>query len=160
METLNTAAVLTISDGVASGTREDRSGAALFDLLSGTPFTVAERMVVPDERPQIEGALIYLAGVARLVVSTGGTGFGPRDVTPEATLAVIDRRAGGLEHLMYSAGLSATPMAALSRGVIGSVGTSLIVNLPGSPKGAVENLDAVLGLVPHVLDLLAGDTEH
>ena len=154
------AAVLTVSDGVAAGSRDDRSGAALVDLLTERGWEVAETRVVPDDRHAIVDALRSLAENARLVVSTGGTGFGPRDVTPEATLDVIERRASGLEHLMIGRGIESTPMAALSRGVIGDVGTSLVVNLPGSPRGATENLESILDLVPHVLDLLVGDTEH
>lgn len=154
------AAVLTVSDGVSHGTREDRSGDVLAELLTSAGFTVLDRRVVADDADAIGNALRLLAESARFVVSTGGTGFGPRDVTPEATRAVIDREAPGLVHLMLARGLESTPMAALTRGVAGSLGRSLIVNLPGSPKGASENLTAILDLVPHVLDLLAGDTEH
>ncbi|MDH4117294.1 MAG: MogA/MoaB family molybdenum cofactor biosynthesis protein [Acidimicrobiia bacterium] len=154
------AAVLTVSDGVSHGTREDRSGDVLAELLTSAGFTVLDRRVVADDADAIGNALRLLAESARFVVSTGGTGFGPRDVTPEATRAVIDREAPGLVHLMLARGLESTPMAALTRGVAGSLGRSLIVNLPGSPKGASENLTAILALVPHVLDLLAGDTEH
>lgn len=158
--TAPTAAVLTVSDGVSHGTRQDGSGDALVQRLTEAGYDVVERRVVADEPEAIAMALRSLAQRARLVVSTGGTGFGPRDVTPEATRTVIDREAPGLVHLMLTRGIEKTPKAALTRGVAGSLGRSLVVNLPGSPRGAVENLDAILELVPHVLDLLAGDTEH
>ena len=119
---------------------------------------MATRVVVPDERPRIEAALRELAAEHALVVTTGGTGFGPRDVTPEATAAVIDREAPGLAELMRAAGLAHTPMAALSRAVVGALGDALIVNLPGSPKGVRESLEAVLPVVPHAVELLAGAT--
>lgn len=155
-----TAAVLTASDGVAAGTRVDESGDLIESLLAEAGFTVVERLVVPDDVERIESSLRTLVERARLVVSTGGTGFGPRDVTPEATARVIDRRADGLIHAMYAAGLEKTPMAAISRALIGSSGSTLVVNLPGSPRGSRENLEAILSVVPHVLDLLQGDTEH
>jgi molybdopterin adenylyltransferase len=155
-----TAAVLTVSDGVSLGAREDLSGAALVDLLESEGYTVTVRRVVSDEAPQIGTAIRDLARQANLVVTTGGTGFGPRDVTPEATRAVLDREAQGLVLLMLTAGITKTPMAALSRAVAGTCGASLVVNLPGSPRGAVENLGAILPVVPHALALLAGDTEH
>jgi molybdopterin adenylyltransferase len=149
-----------VSDGVSLGAREDLSGAALVDLLESEGYTVTVRRVVSDEAPQIGTAIRDLAGQANLVVTTGGTGFGPRDVTPEATRAVLDREAQGLVLLMLTAGITKTPMAALSRAVAGTCGASLVVNLPGSPRGAVENLGAILPVVPHALALLAGDTEH
>jgi len=153
------AAVLTVSDGVTAGTRTDESGEAAEGMLRGSGFDVAYRSSVPDERPDIEARLVSLAdqGV-RLVVTTGGTGFGPRDVTPEATRAVIDREAPGLAELMRRAGLEKTPMAALSRAVAGSRGGTLILNLPGSPAGVRESLDAVLPVLSHALELLAGAT--
>lgn len=152
------AAVLTVSDGVTRGTREDASGDAAEALLRAAAFDVSERRVVADEQDEIESALRELASTNGLVVTTGGTGFGPRDVTPEATRAVIEREAPGLAELMRATGLSQTPMAALSRGIAGAVGAALIVNLPGSPGGVRESLAAVLPVVPHAVELLGGAT--
>jgi molybdopterin adenylyltransferase len=155
------AAVLTVSDGVAGGTREDGSGDAAEELLRGAGFDVRARRVVPDERPTIEDAVRALAAAHALVVTTGGTGFGPRDVTPEATRAVLDREAPGLAELMRASGLARTPLAALSRAAAGTIGDALVLNLPGSPRGVRESLSAVLPVVPHALELLAGSTgEH
>lgn len=157
-----TAAVVTASDGVSAGERSDRSGPAVAARLTTAGFTVPITEVVPDERGVIADTLRRLAdeaGVA-VVAITGGTGFGPRDVTPEATLEVIDRAAPGLAEAMRAAGRRHTPMADLSRGVCGIRGRTLLLDLPGSPKGATESLDAVLELLPHALDLLAGDTAH
>jgi len=155
------AAVLTVSDGVSRGTRPDGSGDAADELLREAGFEVAERRVVADDRSAIEPALRELAAANRLIVTTGGTGFGPRDVTPEATRAVIDREAPGLAELMRATGFSHTPMAALSRAISGAVGGTLILNLPGSPKGVRESLGAVLEVIPHALEQLGGATgEH
>ncbi len=154
------AAVLTVSDGVSRGLREDRSGAALVELLEGEGFAVTVRRVVPDDATEIGGAITDLSTRAPLVITTGGTGLGPRDVTPEATRLVLDREAPGLVMLMLSEAIRQNPMAALSRAVVGTRGASLVVNLPGSPRGAVENLTALLPILPHALALLAGDTEH
>jgi molybdopterin adenylyltransferase len=158
----HTAAVVTASDGVASGHRDDESGRAVADVLSGAGLEVVTHAQVPDERAEIAGVLERLAdrdGVA-LIAVTGGTGFGPRDVTPEATEDVIDRRAPGLAEAMRAAGRQSTPMADLSRGVCGMRGRTLIVNLPGSPRGATESLQSITGLLEHALTLLSGDTRH
>lgn len=155
-----TAAVVTASDGVAYGHRTDDSGAAVTALLEANGFTVANRRAVSDDREVIAAALRELAAAdLGLIAITGGTGFGPRDVTPEATRDVIEREAPGLAEAMRTSGRSKTPMADLSRGVCGVRGRTLIIDLPGSPRGATESLEAVLGLLPHALDLLGGDTQ-
>ncbi len=153
------AASVTVSDGVACGTREDTSGDLLTQRLEELGFEVA-RHVVADEVESISALLSDLAHECRLVITTGGTGFGPRDVTPEATTGLIDRPAPGLAELIRAEGLRHTPMAALSRGVSGVIGSCLVVNLPGSPKAVKEGLDVLTPLLPHILQLLAGDTEH
>jgi molybdopterin adenylyltransferase len=159
-EPASSAAVVTVSDGVARGVREDASGQAVADLLAGSGFAVVRREIVSDDRPAIGEVLRRLAGDVRLVVTTGGTGLGPRDITPEATRDVVDREAPGLAEEMRAAGRGATPFAALSRGIAGSLGGTLVLNLPGSSTGATQSLAAVLPAIPHALDLLAGHTTH
>jgi molybdenum cofactor synthesis domain-containing protein len=155
-----TASVLTISDSSFQRTRDDLSGPAVVRELAVAGFDVKETAVLPDERPQIQQQLIKSCARVRLVVTVGGTGIAARDVTPEATLEVVERILEGIPERMRSLGAAKTPLAALSRGVCGVRGTSLILNLPGSPKAAVESLQAVLNILPHALDLLSGNTEH
>lgn len=155
-----TAAVLTVSDSVALGSRVDASGPAVVAALEQAGFTVATREIVPDERPVIEAALKRLAAKAQLVVTTGGTGVAERDVTPEATRAVCPRLVEGVAERMRSEGARKTPLAALSRGVCGVCGRALVLNLPGSPAAATDSLAAVLEILPHTLELLRGKTEH
>jgi molybdopterin adenylyltransferase len=151
------AKVLTVSDGVVAGTREDRSGAALEERLAAAGLTVAERAVTADGVEAVAEALRRLtSGFAGLVVTTGGTGFGPRDLTPEGTRAVLEREAPGLAEAMRLV----SPFGRLSRAVAGTVGTALVLNTPGSTKGSVECLDAVVDVVPHALDLLSGGRPH
>ena len=155
-----TAAVLTVSDSAARGEREDLSGPATAELLRKHGFEVVAQRVVADEQPAIEAALVDLAGLAQLVVTTGGTGIAERDVTPEATRAVCSRLIEGIPEKIRAAGLEKTRYAVLSRGVCGVRGKTLILNLPGSPKGAAESLQSVIDILPHVIDLLAGKTGH
>jgi len=154
------AAVLTVSDSVALGSRVDASGPAVIGALESAGFTVVAREIVPDERAVIEAAIRRLAAQAELVVTTGGTGVAARDVTPEATRAVCERLVEGVTERMRSEGARKTPLAALSRGVCGICGKALVVNLPGSPAAATDSLAAVLEILPHALELLRGKTEH
>jgi molybdopterin adenylyltransferase len=154
------AAVLTVSDSCSRGEKADLSGPAVAEALERRQFQVVLRGVVADEQAAIQEKLIELSGSARLVATTGGTGIAPRDVTPEATRAVCERLVDGIAEQMRAQGLSKTRFAVLSRAVCGVRGTSLILNLPGSPAGAVESLEAVADLLPHALDLIAGKTKH
>lgn len=151
------AKVLTVSDGVVAGTREDRSGAALEELLVGAGFDVVDHRVVADGIQEVGEAIVELAeGFSGLIVTTGGTGFGPRDQTPEGTRIVLDREAPGLAEAMRLV----NPLGRLSRGVAGTRGQALVLNAPGSPKGAVETVEAVLDVIPHVVRLMQGHQPH
>lgn len=150
------AKVLTVSDGVVAGSREDASGAVIEEYLLANGFAVIERRVCADGRVPVADALSTMAsGFHGVVISTGGTGFGPRDETPEATLAVVERHAPGLSEAMRAV----HPLGRLSRGVAGVTGTSLIVNLPGSPKGCLEQLAAVIDVLPHAVALLVDNSD-
>jgi molybdopterin adenylyltransferase len=151
-------AILTVSDSVAEGKREDRSGAALAERARQRGWDVTAAAVLADDREAIAAKLAEWidAGTAELVLTTGGTGLGPRDVTPEATAAIADRLVPGLAERMRQTGAASNPRAALSRAVAATRGRALVVNLPGSPRGAVESLDAVAELLPHALEVLAG----
>jgi molybdenum cofactor synthesis domain-containing protein len=153
------AIVITASDRGAVGEREDASGAVIEERLVELGLRV-ERMVVPDEQQRLEATLVAACARHRLVVTTGGTGLTPRDVTPQATLAVIDYEVPGLAELMRAEGRRHTPLAALSRAVVGVRQGTLIVNLPGSPRGAAESLDALLPVLPHALETLSGPFDH
>jgi molybdenum cofactor synthesis domain-containing protein len=155
-----TAAVLTISDRAAAGQRDDRSGPAVVGALEQAGFRIIAADVLPDERSRIEASLIQLSETVNLIVTSGGTGIAPRDVTPEATRAVADKVVEGMAERMRAEGAKKTPLAALSRGVCAIRGAALIVNVPGSPSAAVESLQAVLPVLPHALELLAGKTDH
>jgi molybdenum cofactor synthesis domain-containing protein len=155
-----TAVVITVSDSAHSGRRTDQSGPAVRDVLQQHGFEVVETSVVPDETIAIVYAIKSATERARLVVTTGGTGLGPRDVTPEATRSVCDRLVDGIAEAMRSQGAKHTQFAVLSRAVCGVRGNSLVLNLPGSPAAATQSLMAVVGVLPHALDLLRGKTEH
>jgi molybdopterin adenylyltransferase len=157
-----TAAVITVSDSVCAGSRVDKSGQAVRQRLESTGWSVPVMEALPDEADQISSRLKELAdsGSVGSILTTGGTGVALRDVTPEATRRILDREIPGFGELMRAKGRESTPLAVLSRSLAGTRGRVLIVNLPGSPRGALESLDAILEVVPHVLDLLNGRTEH
>jgi molybdenum cofactor synthesis domain-containing protein len=154
------AAVVTVSDSCARGERADLSGPAVVDILKKLGFAIVATRIVQDDSMQIQNALVHLALEARFIVTTGGTGIALRDVTPEATEAICDRVIAGVGERMRTEGAKKTSFAALSRGICGVRGRTLILNLPGSPSGAVESLQAVADLIPHALNLLDGKTEH
>jgi molybdenum cofactor synthesis domain-containing protein len=156
------AAIVTVSDSAVAGTRQDRSGPALRDRARELGWMVSAMELTPDESGEIAAILGRLAdsGEVAVILTTGGTGVAPRDITPEATRGVIEREIPGLGELMRAEGLKFTPTAVLSRGLAGVRGRTLIVNLPGSPKGALESFDAIAKLVPHIVDLLEGRTSH
>jgi molybdopterin adenylyltransferase len=155
-----TAAVLTISDSAFQGKRQDLSGPTIVKELERAGFQVTATAIVADEQDQIQKELVSCCAKARLVVTVGGTGIAARDVTPEATVAVAERLVPGIPERMRSIGMASTPFAALSRGLSAVRGESLIINLPGSPKAALESLQNILVLLPHALELLSGETEH
>jgi molybdenum cofactor synthesis domain-containing protein len=158
---MSSALVITVSDGVSARTREDESGRALVRILKDAGFEVTEPVVVPDEEQGIADAIVAAADQgADVVVTTGGTGLGPRDLTPQATSTVIDFEVPGIGEAMRRAGAASTPMAALSRSMAGVRGQTLIINVPGSPRGATESLEAVLPTLAHAIKLLHGDTKH
>lgn len=158
---MSRAHVITISDRASAGQMEDQSGPALVRLLTAAQFEASGPEVVPDDKQRISAAIVAAAGGgADVVITTGGTGLGPRDVTPQATAAVIEFEVPGLGEAMRRAGASSTPMAALSRGMAGVRGSTLIVNVPGSVKGATESLEAVMPMLGHAIRLLHGQTSH
>lgn len=155
-----TAVVLTVSDSCHAGKRQDLSGPAVANRLIALGYHVAGRSVVPDDCERLQEALRSAAGRVQLVITTGGTGIAARDITPEATRAVCDKLLDGVPERMRAEGVKLTPTAPLSRALCGMRGTSLILNLPGNPAGAVASLDSVADLLPHALELLAGNTKH
>ena len=157
---LKTAAVLTISDSSFHGQRADLSGPAVVQKLEAAGFKVIHTSVLPDEKDQIAARLIECSEITRLVVTTGGTGIAPRDVTPEATRSVVEKLVEGIPERMRAVGATITPKAALSRAVCGLRGKSLILNLPGSTAGATQSLEAVIDLLLHMVNLLDGNTAH
>jgi molybdenum cofactor biosynthesis protein B len=153
--------VITVSDRASGGTMKDESGPALVERLKRERFDISGPEVVPDEGDLIARAIeAAVAGGADMVITTGGTGLGPRDVTPQATAALLDYEVPGIAEAMRRAGMSSTPMSALSRGMAGVRGRALVINVPGSVKGATESLEAVIPVLEHAIRLLHGDTKH
>jgi len=157
---VNTAAVLTISDSSFLKKRQDLSGPAVVKVLEAAGFKIIHTSILPDEKDAIAARLIECSEVARLVVTVGGTGIALRDVTPEATRTVVERMIEGIPEKMRLEGAKKTPLAALSRGICGARGHSLVLNLPGNPAAATESLESVVEILPHALELLRGNTEH
>jgi molybdopterin adenylyltransferase len=155
-----TAAVITVSDSCSRGEMADLSGPAVAQLLRSKEFSIVGGEIVPDEVAAIQRAIIAWAAKAQVIVTTGGTGIAARDVTPEATKAICERLLDGVAEQMRFEGMKKTPFAVLSRGICGVRGNSVVLNLPGSPNGAVESLQAVVGVIPHALELLSGNTKH
>jgi molybdenum cofactor synthesis domain-containing protein len=155
-----TAIVITVSDSSFRGEREDLSGPAVAEALAEREFEVIGSATVPDEAEQLRDAILHAINKANLVVTTGGTGIAPRDITPDVTRSLCERLIEGLPERMRAEGAKQTPLAALSRAVCGTRGKTLILNLPGSPRGAIESLAAVIDLLPHIINLLHGETAH
>ncbi len=154
-----TVCVLTMSDRAAEGKREDESGPAIREMLGKIAAQVKHSEVIPDDKELIKKKLVEYSSQVDLILTTGGTGLSPRDVTPEATAEVVDRQVPGIAEAMRAESLSKTPRAMLSRAIAGVRGSALIINLPGSPKAAVENLEAVLEVIPHAVEKIKGSTE-
>ena len=153
------AAIITVSDKGSQGKRQDLSGPAIAEMLAGAAIYVKHTLIIPDEVEQIQKAIIHFADVEKtdLILTTGGTGVSPRDLTPDATLKVLDKEIPGMAEAMRIASMKITPHAMISRAVAGIRGHSLIINLPGSPKGATENLAVVLPAIPHAIEKIKGD---
>lgn len=155
-----TAIVITVSDSAFNNVRQDLSGPSVSDRLDVAGFKLLGSAIVPDDHAQIKDALLDASSRADLVVTTGGTGIAARDITPDVTRSVCDKIVEGVSEQMRNQGLNHTPLAVLSRAVCGTLGKTVILNVPGSPKGAVESLEAVIELLPHMIELLHGNTSH